>query len=148
MFSNKRTSPAFRLCAADRTSPPSKAPGKETGLPSNSLKRFATGAKESSDLTSPLGRPRWAAITTLAPAEIKYSIVGSDALIRPSSVMTPFFNGTLRSQRRKTRFPTSSLSCNCIRVFYQQAQRDPLGDWNNPIRCHTNQQSLPGFQLP
>ena len=47
----------------------------------------AAGAREYFGLTSPLGRPRWASTTTLAPASRSWFSVGSDARIRPSSVI-------------------------------------------------------------
>jgi hypothetical protein len=39
-----------------------------------------------------------------------YSIVGSDARMRVSSVMAPFLSGTLKSTRMKTRLPRRSMS--------------------------------------
>ena len=39
-----------------------------------------------------------------------YLIVGSEALIRVSSLITPPFSGTLKSTRMKTRLPLRSTS--------------------------------------
>ena len=47
---------------------------------------------------------------TLAPLPIKYWMVGRAATIRVSSVMTPFFSGTLKSHRTSTRLPATSKS--------------------------------------
>ena len=75
---------------------------KITSTPDNSCNLAAIGRSESSGLRSPLGLPRWAIITIEQLASSNFLIVDSEATIRPSSVMTPFFNGTFRSQRSKT----------------------------------------------
>ena len=108
IFSSNKISPALSAVALEVTSLPVTAPANCTGAPSSSDKRFATGASESSGLASPFGRPRCAAITMLAPFARRVLIVGSEARMRPSSVISPFFNGTLRSQRRNTRLPATS----------------------------------------
>ena len=71
------------------------------------LKRFATGASESSFFTSPFGRPKWAQMTIPQPAESSELIVGSEAFIRPSSVIRSPSSGTFKSHLRKTRFPAT-----------------------------------------
>ena len=114
MFSSKRTSPGFSACALAVTSAPVTAPANLTSLPSSSAKRTATGASDNSGFASPFGRPRCAAITRLAPLAIKVLIVGSEARMRPSSVILPSFNGTFRSQRRKTRLPATSKLCSVL----------------------------------
>ena len=124
---------------------------KLTFSPNNSDKRLAIGARDNSGLRSPFGRPRCAVITTDAPCASKYLIVGSEALIRPSSVITPSFNGTFKSQRSRTRFPRTSTESRVL-IFIKASclhiQRGQLNDLSNPIRCHTNQQPLRLFQLP
>ena len=141
MFSRSRISPGARVCAFAVTSAPVIAGINCTGFPSNSAKRTATGASESSGFTSPLGRPRCAAITMLAPFARSALIVGSDARIRPSSVIFDSFKGTLRSHRRNTRLPATSRSTNeVIREIYQHIPLGQLVGLSNPIRCHTNQQ--------
>src|SRR5699024_963979 len=86
---------------------------KTTCFSSNSPRRSATGASENSSLTSPLGRPRCATTAIRAPVSLSFLRVGSEARIRPSSVMTLPSKGTFRSARTKTRlprrFPKSSI---------------------------------------
>ena len=94
---------------------------KSTVCPSSSCNLLATGANDKSELNSPLGLPKCAPITSDAPRSSRYFMVGSDARIRPSSVMTPFLIGTFKSQRRKTRLPaTSSEASEFITAFYQR----------------------------
>ena len=70
------------------------------------------GASDSSAFASPFGRPRCAATTNDAPFARSALIVGRDARILPSSVITPPLSGTFKSQRRKTRLPCTSRSPN------------------------------------
>ena len=50
-----------------------------------------------------------------APCSMAYLIVGSDARIRVSSLITPPFSGTLKSTRMKTRLPLRSTSViDCV----------------------------------
>ena len=143
MFS-KRVTPVAEISA------PKISFEKCTLSPSNSDKRLATGSRDNSGLRSPFGRPRCAAITTAAPCANKYLMVGSEALIRPSSVITPSFNGTFKSQRSRTRFPRTSTESRVL-IFIKASclhiQRGRLNDLSNPIRCHTNQQLLQLFRL-
>ena len=112
IFSSKRTSPLFKELAWAVTSEPITAPANLTSLPRSSAKRTATGASDNSGFASPFGLPKCAAITKLAPFAIKVLIVGSEARMRPSSVILPSFNGTFRSQRRNTRLPATSKLCS------------------------------------
>ena len=75
--------------------------------PSSSPSRAATGARENCGSGAPLGRPRWAATITRAPASRSACSVGRLARIRPSSVISPVLlsSGTFRSARRSTRRP-------------------------------------------
>jgi carbon starvation protein len=114
IFSRRRTSPALRLAASLAISGPVIPPVNFTSLPRSSERRSAIGARDNSGFASPFGRPRCAAITSDAPFSRRALIVGSDARILPSSVMTPPLSGTLRSQRRKTRLPCTSRSPNEI----------------------------------
>jgi hypothetical protein len=84
----------------------SSAPGR----PSSCARRSATGFRRSASFTLPLGRPRWLARMTEAPRSSRWMIVGRLARIRVSSVILPSSSGTLRSARRKTRFPVTSTS--------------------------------------
>src|SRR5437870_4945072 len=64
------------------------------------------GAREYSSSYSPSsGRPKCDIIMTCAPAFKAIWIVGNVARIRISLVILPFFNGTFRSSRSKTRLP-------------------------------------------
>ncbi|CAB4958190.1 unannotated protein [freshwater metagenome] len=152
IFSRSRTSPALRVATA--VPAPRIAEENPISCPRSSPSRFATGAKESSGLRSPFGRPRCAIITTEAPWLMRYWIVGRDARIRPSSAITPSLIGTLRSQRSKARLPlTSNPSSELIfirevRASFRQDRRGLLGGWNNPTRCHTNRQLLRSSRLP
>ena len=65
---------------------------------------FATVAKDNSGLASPFGFPKWEHNITFAPFSIKYFIVGSAPFNLFSSVITPSFNGTLKSHLTKTFF--------------------------------------------
>ena len=58
--------------------------------PSSAARRAATGAEESSGLSSPsVGRPRCEVTMTAAPAASAISIAGTEARMRVSSVMRP-----------------------------------------------------------
>src|SRR5690606_37727732 len=63
-----------------------------------------------SGLTCPLGLPRWAQTMTFAPLPARARMVGSDARMRPSSVIVSPSSGTLRSARTRTRRPLTSRS--------------------------------------
>jgi hypothetical protein len=79
------------------------------GASSASLAR--TGSIEYFGSGAPLGRPRWLAVTTVAPRSVNHSIVGSAARIRKSSVIRPSSSsGTLKSVRTNTRLPLRSPS--------------------------------------
>src|SRR5690606_9640565 len=81
-----------------------------TGTPSNSDNRRATGSMRKDSTTWPLGRPRWLTRITRAPARRRCSMVGMAARMRLSSVISPSFNGTLKSTRTRTRLPFTSRS--------------------------------------
>ena len=66
---------------------PHRVGGEGDVRPSSSPSRSATGASEYLSSGAPLGRPRWAHTTTVAPASARASIVGTDARMRPSSVI-------------------------------------------------------------
>ena len=65
--------------------------------------RGRPGAASTSGSAAPLGRPRWAQTMTFAPALDQRLIVGTDARMRPSSVIVSPSRGTLRSARTSTR---------------------------------------------
>ena len=100
-FSNNTTSPGATV------TPSTQLEIRGTRRPSNSLKRSATGASESSGLNSPsVGRPRCEVTITAAPTSRAMRIAGTLARMRVSSVMFPSSScGTLRSARMKTRLP-------------------------------------------
>src|SRR5699024_10478875 len=87
---------------------PTVSAAKATSAPSSSPRRAATGAREYRGSGSPFGRPRGAHTTTRAPTSTSRVIVGSEARIRPSSVMVSPSRGTLRSERTRTRLPRRS----------------------------------------
>ena len=74
-----------------------------TSCPNNSESLTATGAKDNSGFGSPFGFPKWEQRITFPPSATNFLIVGSAATKRFSSVIFPSFNGTLKSQRQRTR---------------------------------------------
>ena len=68
---------------------PRRRPPAAPATPSSSPSRAATGAREYCGSGAPLGRPRWAATITRAPASRSACSVGRLARIRPSSVIAP-----------------------------------------------------------
>ena len=113
VFSSSRISPGFRAAALARASGPTTSSAMMTGLPSSSLRRAATGFRDSSGLTSPLGLPMWEQATTAAFCSSRYWMVGRAARMRLSSVMTPLPSlamGTLKSHRSSTFLPATSMS--------------------------------------
>ena len=143
MFSSRTTFPEFNEATAALADSPTTSVANTTSRFKSSDNRIETGARDSSGLRSPLGRPRCAQITIDAPLSISALIVGSEALILPSSVIAPSFNGTFKSQRRNTRFPFTSREARLgidIRAIYLHNRLDQLIDLSNPIHCHTNQQ--------
>src|SRR5690606_21008955 len=66
----------------------------------------------------PLGRPRCAVTTTLAPASASAFRVGTEAITRPGSVMSPeSSSGTLRSDRTSTPRPDTPSARRSSRVL-------------------------------
>ena len=58
----------------------------------------------------------------LAPCSVRYSIVGSEARMRVSSVILPPSRGTLKSTRTRTRLPLTSRSLtDCLGMSYLAA---------------------------
>ena len=109
-FSSRSSSPGFSAAALAFASPPTTSLAIATGLPSSSLRRAATGARENSGFTSPFGRPRWEQRMTAALWSSRYLMVGRAATMRLSEVMTPSLSGTLKSQRTSTFLPFTSMS--------------------------------------
>jgi hypothetical protein len=87
---------------------PTVSVAKATGRPSSSESRPTTGAREYLSSGAPLGRPRWAHTMTRAPASARALMVGTEARMRPSSVIVVPSSGTLRSERTRTRLPRRS----------------------------------------
>src|SRR5216117_1942009 len=82
-----------------------------TSTPKISASLFATGARESSGLSSPsLGLPRCEVTITAAFWSSAWRMPGNEARMRVSSVILPPSIGTLRSARMKTRLPASGTS--------------------------------------
>src|SRR4030042_12763 len=98
------------------------------GMSSASL--FAAGARLIFGSAMPFGRPRCEAMINRAPWSRSQLMVGREALIRVSSRMAPFSSrGTLKSTRRKTRFPLTSRS---VTKFMPASLGDELGQVDEP----------------
>ena len=107
-FSSSKTCPDSRAAACFLASSPTVSFARTTSCPSSSPSRLATGARENSGFTCPFGRPRCAITTTFALASTRALRVGNAARIRPSSVILPSCNGTLKSERTRTLRPVKS----------------------------------------
>src|SRR5579864_6024997 len=79
---------------------------------SSMRRRSAAGLRVILALNLPLGRPRCEARISRAPLRKAYSMVGRVSRMRVSSLTRPSSdNGTLKSTRMKTRWPSSFKSC-------------------------------------
>ena len=107
-FSSMATRPSSSAPTTASADSPTTSAASVTGAPSSSDSLVATGLSEYFGLTWPFGRPRWAMTMILAPASRSWSRVGSEARIRPSSVIVSPSSGTFRSQRISTRLPRRS----------------------------------------
>src|SRR4051795_1609505 len=95
--------------------------------PSSSLSRSAVGRSESSGSRS-FGRPRCAASRSRAPRPRSSCSVGSDALMRASSViLRSSSRGTLKSTRTRTRLPSTSRSSSV------RTHEHLLGELHTPV---------------
>ena len=112
VFCSKTTSPfsIFSIAAFAFSPTTLSSAANTTSLFNISDNLFATGAKDNSGLASPFGFPKWEHNITFAPFSIKYFIVGSAPFNLFSSVITPSFNGTLKSHLTKTFFPFTFIS--------------------------------------
>src|SRR6202034_3973166 len=126
-FSSSATSPSASPATVAVADWPTRSVANATGEPSNSASRSATGRSDGppsarSAKSSPLGRPRCAMTTTRAPRSASLRITGSEARMRPSSVITPLpdlSNGTFRSDLTSTRRPlTSRSSMFCMSLLW------------------------------
>src|SRR5882672_11157418 len=115
---------------------------KATGLPRSSASRSATGRSDGppsarSAKSSPFGRPRWAMTMTRAPRSASFLITGSEARMRPSSVISPLpdlSRGTLRSDRTSTRRPLTSMSSMLSMLLRSlKAGRDERGQVDEAV---------------
>ena len=124
-FSSSTTWPA----ATSTPSTQSRSSG--TSTPSSSDRRLATGASESVPLHTPsFGRPRCEVTMTAAPFSRASLMVGSEAVMRCSEVITPAsLIGTLRSWRISTRLPARSRSVMRRMDMAGTAPRE----WKTPI---------------
>src|SRR5690606_6247222 len=90
---------------------------------------------------APLGRPRCAVTTTLAPASASALRVGTDAMIRPGSVMLrSSSSGTFRSERTNTPRPetpsarrSSSVLMATVPPFALQGLPDQRDQVDQPV---------------
>ena len=81
-----------------------------TSCPRSSVRRFATGARESSGFGSPFGLPRCEQRMIFPPSAISFLIVGRAATRRFSSVILPSCRGTLKSHLTRTLWPFTLIS--------------------------------------
>src|SRR3989449_11751013 len=98
-------------CPGSTFTPLTQLEIRGTSTPKISANLFATGASESSGLSTPsLGLPRCEVTITAAFCSSAWRMPGSEARMRVSSVILPLSIGTLRSARMKTRLPRSGTS--------------------------------------
>ena len=134
MFSTKRTCPSSRALIAASNSAPRVTPGKTTSWPNLAAKSAATGASDLPALSaSSFTRPRWEKRIARPPCSMMYLIVGRAAVIRLSLVITPSFNGTLKSTRTRTFLPFKSTS---LTVSFAMLQK-PLYLFYSKLLYHT-----------
>src|SRR3989338_10394990 len=106
MFSNIAASPSFILLRLSAIKLKSVAFIKTKGKDFSTLFRyFATEARDSF-----FPGLKWLIIITLAPFWLKYSMVGIVLFILYKSSTFPSLNNTLKSTRKRTRFPFTSAS--------------------------------------
>ena len=117
-FSSSPASPSFNSLAISFALGPVTSSAHFTFASNSSDNLSATGFIEYFSFTSPFGLPKCEQRTTFAPLSSKYLIVGSAALILVSSVISPSFNGTLKSQRTNIFFPLSSFVSMSLIVFF------------------------------
>ena len=127
---------------------PGHVSGEETGRPSSSPSRAATGRSDGppaarSSKVAPLGRPRCARMITRAPRSESLLITGRLARIRPSSVISPVpvrSSGTFRSDRSSTRRPRTSRSSmdRITAAGRRRARPGRRAGWSSPTRCRTS----------
>src|SRR5208282_6066244 len=109
VFSRQRMSPGFIAPTACSATSPMQSAAKAIGRPMTRAAAAATGLSES--LASRFfGRPKCASRITFPPLSAISVMVGATALMRVTSVTSPFCIGTLRSTRTSTRLPLTSAS--------------------------------------
>ena len=126
-FLPRRGSAGFPAAALRRawaaSPPPADRRNREPSppaCPAASARRSAQGARLISGFGLPLGRPRWLARISAAPWSSAYWMLGSDALMRLSLVISlpPGARGTLKSTRMKTRlFRRSRSRMESVLIF-------------------------------
>jgi hypothetical protein len=80
-------------------------PDEADRAPQHLLIGRVTSDSDMSGRLSPLGRPKWASSSTIAPLSASSVTVGSVARSRVSSLTAPSCIGTLRSTRTSARLP-------------------------------------------
>ena len=113
VFSRRITSPSFIASTAALTvsSTTSRLGTNLTSCPRSSVSLLATGARVLVCLSSSvLTFPRCEQRITFPPSAISFLIVGRAATSLFSSVISPFFNGTLKSHLQSTRLPLTLIS--------------------------------------
>src|SRR5215475_14104992 len=115
-FSSRSTSPGFSARTASSATGPTESFAKATGLPSAWASGSTSGLSDISGTRLPSGRPKWLSTITLAPLAASSLSVGAARSMRVASVTLPFFIGTLRSTRTRTRLPDTSMESIVLKV--------------------------------
>mmetsp|Transcript_25367 Transcript_25367/g.78092 ORF Transcript_25367/g.78092 Transcript_25367/m.78092 type:complete len:202 (+) Transcript_25367:568-1173(+) len=119
----------------------------------SSVIHFAAGISENFSLDPFFGRPKCEQTVTLAPLLQRYSIVGMEAVMRVTSVISrSAFRGTLRSQRMSTFLPfksdslrssTDFFACKLVGARLDEATRCPQN-----AAATSSSAATPGNTLP
>src|ERR1700693_2005298 len=109
-FSSMPTSPSRKEATMLWALSPTTSDASRTSASSRLLSLAAMGPRRAPSSIRPLGRPRWVTMTTRAPRDRSASMVGTASRIRRSSTTAPSRIGTLKSSRRRTRLPWTSMS--------------------------------------
>ena len=115
-FSSSSTSPFLSARTASSAAAPMQSSAKATGLPSALDNGSTSGFSDISGTRLPSGRPKWLSTTTLAPFSASSFRVGIARSMRVASVTWPFFIGTFKSTRTRTRFPETARSSMVLKL--------------------------------
>ena len=137
---------------------PTTSPASCTCRPSCSPSAAATGASESFGSGPPFGRPRCAVTTTLAPASTSAFSVGTEAMMRPGSVIVAVVverdvQVGAHQHAPTLETPSASRSSSVLTAIASTATCRPArpgrrGGWSSPTRCRTRTRPWPGCRSP